>query len=604
MVLISANNAAQNGPKIISITATDAAGNAAIPLTIGVDLQNRADGAGFVSLSSAAPAITAGSTKHQLIFQFTAAETMDGGAISITMPDGWSLPQGEPEKPGYTIAISTGSIGTLLFTGAVVTVPINTLGVNQTITVVIGAGNGISGVSAQPNPGEAKFIVKSRVSPTGKLVELQSGSPVVIVEPSPSSQPEFDLLIPAGISLIHLPLKVTEVNGEPIEIQTIGDLYEILGPANVTFIITRDVSARVWRSYLGPQSRGTPADQPLIDDLGLIPVMNNTVMLRLKGEALGTDGVSTIHLNRGINFIGVPLKDARLERVSDLLSLEGMKDNVTSIIVSDGGQFKVVTQSGSEGDIPLTGGQAFIITARASSAVEITGVAWNNVSGEIIAAPPLPVVGHTVDQGTPVLAVYGTVVDEATGLAKNGFRVTVKNLSTGTFLNTVSGHDGPEGGYSVTFVDPLSGHAARIGDILEITAQTPSPLIGVQPLRHIVSVDEVSASQIRLPDLIAYSIPKETMLLPNYPNPFNPETWIPFRLAEDSKVTLTIYDMKGVVVRTIQVGQKPAAAYESKEKAVYWDGRNDFGEHVASGVYFYRLTANGFSGTRKMLLLK
>ena len=79
---------------------------------------------------------------------------------------------------------------------------------------------------------------------------------------------------------------------------------------------------------------------------------------------------------------------------------------------------------------------------------------------------------------------------------------------------------------------------------------------------------------------------------------------MPYRLAEDAVVTLTIYNMTGAVVRTINVGHQPAAVYESKNKAIHWDGRNDYGERVASGVYFYSLTANDFTATRKMSILK
>ena len=98
--------------------------------------------------------------------------------------------------------------------------------------------------------------------------------------------------------------------------------------------------------------------------------------------------------------------------------------------------------------------------------------------------------------------------------------------------------------------------------------------------------------------------PTETELLANYPNPFNPETWIPYRLAEDADVKLTIYDSNGRVVRSLNVGHRVAAVYESRSKAIYWDGRNEIGEGVASGVYFYHLKAGDYSATRKMLILK
>ena len=107
-----------------------------------------------------------------------------------------------------------------------------------------------------------------------------------------------------------------------------------------------------------------------------------------------------------------------------------------------------------------------------------------------------------------------------------------------------------------------------------------------------------------LEQLLAALTPTETVLLPNYPNPFNPETWIPYRLAADAFVTLTIYDLSGQVVRTLEVGHQVAAFYESRSKAIYWDGRNQLGEQVASGVYYYHLSAGDYSATRKMFILK
>ena len=107
-----------------------------------------------------------------------------------------------------------------------------------------------------------------------------------------------------------------------------------------------------------------------------------------------------------------------------------------------------------------------------------------------------------------------------------------------------------------------------------------------------------------LQQLLTLLTPKETRLLQNYPNPFNPETWIPYRLAEDAFVTLTIYDSSGRMIRTLDVGHREAASYESRAKAIHWNGRNEIGEQVASGVYFYHLSAGDYTATRKMLILK
>ena len=111
-------------------------------------------------------------------------------------------------------------------------------------------------------------------------------------------------------------------------------------------------------------------------------------------------------------------------------------------------------------------------------------------------------------------------------------------------------------------------------------------------------VGEVAAAPI-----IA-SLPENTQLLANYPNPFNPETWIPYQLAEAAGVTVTIYDLHGLVVRNLNFGYQAAGMYQDKSRAAYWDGRNQHGETVASGVYFYTLTAGDFNATRKMLIRK
>ncbi len=107
-----------------------------------------------------------------------------------------------------------------------------------------------------------------------------------------------------------------------------------------------------------------------------------------------------------------------------------------------------------------------------------------------------------------------------------------------------------------------------------------------------------------LQSLLALLIPEKTALLPNYPNPFNPETWIPYQVSEPAEVTLCIYSVSGVLVRTLALGQTPAGIYQSRSRAAYWDGRNDVGESVASGIYFYTLTAGDFTATRKMLIRK
>ena len=108
----------------------------------------------------------------------------------------------------------------------------------------------------------------------------------------------------------------------------------------------------------------------------------------------------------------------------------------------------------------------------------------------------------------------------------------------------------------------------------------------------------------KLEGFLARLIPDKTLLLANYPNPFNPETWIPYQLSAAAEVTVTIHSSDGKLVRTLELGQVPAGVYSDRDRAAYWDGRNAQGEPVASGVYFYTLSAGDFSATRKMVIRK
>ena len=107
-----------------------------------------------------------------------------------------------------------------------------------------------------------------------------------------------------------------------------------------------------------------------------------------------------------------------------------------------------------------------------------------------------------------------------------------------------------------------------------------------------------------LQHLLAALTPEKTTLLANYPNPFNPETWIPYQLAKPSEVTLRIHAVDGSLVRTLLLGHKTIGVYQNRSRAAYWNGRNAQGESVASGIYFYTLTAGDFTATRKMLIRK
>ena len=191
---------------------------------------------------------------------------------------------------------------------------------------------------------------------------------------------EYLLSIPAGISLIHVPLKVTAVDGTAKTIESIADLYDALGGIyTVNVLTTYDSQNQEWRSYFSPLDKGTSGDKALTDDAGIIADMTAPVTISLTGEALGTNGSSTITLNQGFNVVGLPLRDSRVSRVSDLFVLHGIGGNVPAIILIDNGEFKAVGRAGDPGDIAITGGQSFMMTAQRPATVIIFGDGWTNI---------------------------------------------------------------------------------------------------------------------------------------------------------------------------------------------------------------------------------
>ena len=417
------------------------------------------------------------------------------------------------------------------------------------------------------------------ITVTAMDVAGNSGSDTATVELR--NAVSYTSMIPSGVSLFHVPLDAG--------LATVGDLKAALGANVISIIVHRG----------GDDYDADSDDVAITGDLGLILVTSGAIEHTFEGSPWG-GGSSMITLAKDANLIGLPLDVEGVDMVSDIF---GLFDTgvVLAITIASNGDFPRVDGPTDPDDTAVKGDAAYLVVASAAGTASVSGSGWDNNGGA--SAAPIALSGYQLDSQTPLVSVYGSVTDEVTGLAREGFRVKVKNLTTKAALSEITSVEA-EGGYNMTFVDLTDAHAARVGDVLEISADSPDPLVGVKPVRHVVTIDDVKSSRIELQDLIAYEIPAETALLRNYPNPFNPETWIPYHLSEDADVRLTIYSISGEVVRDIDVGHQTAAKYDSRAKAIYWDGRNRFGEQVASGIYFYSLSAGDFSATRKMVILK
>ena len=215
-------------------------------------------------------------------------------------------------------------------------------------------------------------------------------------------------------------------------------------------------------------------------------------------------------------------------------------------------------------------------------------------------------------------------IDITGGKAVAGYQVSV--AFDPAVLSYVSATDAgyfPSGAYAVPLQSDqditlvaaaLEGTATETtGTLATLTFEVlqPNPFRSLQLTDVILANADATAQTVQWADvqgswneLANHAPPEETVMLPNYPNPFNPETWIPYRLAAPAEVTLTIYSADGKLVRTLALGHQATGVYQSKSRAAYWDGRNALGEHVASGLYFYTFTAGDFSATGKMLILK
>ena len=184
----------------------------------------------------------------------------------------------------------------------------------------------------------------------------------------------------------------------------------------------------------------------------------------------------------------------------------------------------------------------------------------------------------------------------------------------GLRLGQTGENDADVNGDGVVDITDLVQVAGAIGNTTAAPTAHPLALTNLTPadvegwLAQAQGLDLTDARTQRglifLEQLLAALVPQETALLPNYPNPFNPETWIPYQLANDADVTLIIYDTKGTPVRQFDLGYQSAGFYTARTKAAYWDGRNENGESVASGVYFYQLQAEDYTDLRRMVIVK
>ncbi len=355
---VTVNFAVLTGAGTLSATTgmTDATGRAETTLTLGTD-----PGTNTVEVSvdgvSQTVVFSAEATLPPPIP--TALSTVsDGERDGLT---------GEPSMDPYVVEVHDQNGDPI--EGVTVTFTIVGPDGSKTVTTVMTDENGGAAFMLPAGSDPGRYTITASVEGIADTVTF------IIVVPF-----EFDLVLPAGLSLIHIPLKVRAIEGMTGTIESVSDLYDAFGGADtVNWFITYDPAPQNWHSYSGPADSSTITDSVLTDQTGILASAKKPVSVRLGGDALGIDGTSTIPLNPGLNLVGLPLQDSRIMRVSDLFTLEGIGDNITAIVVTDNGEFKVVGRAGDPGDIPITGGQSFVLITQSAAMVPISGDGWDNV---------------------------------------------------------------------------------------------------------------------------------------------------------------------------------------------------------------------------------
>ena len=306
-------------------------------------------------------------------------------------------------------------------------------------------------------------------------------------------------------------------------------------------------------------------------------------------EAESYSNTYTATLSKGLNMISLPLAPVKPMTAKSLAGISG----ATVVIALDAKnqQFIGWTPDAPDDGFSIEGGQGYIVNVPQARNFAFVGSHWTNQT-EAAAAPS----AISKTQETWAFVVSGHLQGPQTF---DGYKVIVRNLRTNSTITT-----SVQGDYFAAATADLARRSVvKVGDVIEARIIGIDGNVESQTLKIKVTPENLANALLSVKfDNIGK--PLQNKLLQNYPNPFNPETWIPYQLAQDSSVSVSIYDSTGKVIRKLSLGNQSAGFYNSRARAAYWDGKNTLGESVASGVYFYKLETPSFQQTRRLVILK
>ena len=301
--------------------------------------------------------------------------------------------------------------------------------------------------------------------------------------------------------------------------------------------------------------------------------------------------IFNLKLLKGLNMLSLPLATPKPVNARAFSGLTGS----TMVIALDADNQKFVgwTPNAPDNGFQIEGGQGYIVNVTADRDVAFVGAEWRNET-DAAAAPSATEIA--TQQQTWAFIVSGHL----DGKQKyDGYHITVKNLRTQNVMTTQV----KDNYFAAATADLSYRSVVQVGDTMQLIVTDSDGNIASDAFTFEVTPPSVAEAVLSV-TLDSIGTPKQSELLQNYPNPFNPETWIPYRLSEDSNVSITIYDATGSVVRTFPLGFQSVGFYQDRGRAAYWDGKNASGESVASGLYFYQLTTESFQQTRRLIIVK
>ena len=354
-----------------------------------------------------------------------------------------------------------------------------------------------------------------------------------------------------------------------------------------------------------------------------------------------------VTLEPGLNMISIPLMPAEPYTAKSLAEMLG----ATVVIRLDAAtqSFVGYTVADEGYGFGIDGGQGYIVNTPAGAMVKFTGDAWDNQPEPPPPPPEEPAVEEeapaddaaaeeeaaagdaaadagegddaadaggddaAADAGdaapaapalTTLKSAWAFIVTSDIDGMETGttYTLVAENLRTGTIATENVTSDVRRS--SAVWADLNRKSVVEAGDKLKIALYDERGTIVSGPFERTVATTDIRDAFLNLELRVGDVQPQDTILAQNFPNPFNPETWIPYQLNKATEVTIEIYNVSGHLVRTLDLGWQPTGSYMTASSAAYWDGRNAVGERVASGIYFYTLQTADFTATRRMVILK